>query len=190
MDRNTFTGLFLIMVIIGASVFFMKPNEADIKKERERITADSLSKVKATQTTPAVAAIKPADSIKIDTAALKGPFGANLNGTKTTSVLESDVLKLTFSNLGGKIQAVELKKEKTYTKKPVILFNGDSNKFGLNINIDGKVINTNNLYFTTANKTATSTSMRANYSADKYIEFIYDIKPNSNNVGFNINLMA
>ena len=60
MDRNTFTGLFLIMVIIGASVFFMKPNEADIKKERERITADSLSKVKASQTTASVAAIKPA----------------------------------------------------------------------------------------------------------------------------------
>ena len=37
MDRNTFTGLFLIMVILGAAVFFMKPSEADIKKEREKL---------------------------------------------------------------------------------------------------------------------------------------------------------
>ena len=188
MDRNTFTGLFLIMVIIGASVFFMKPSEADIKKEREKITADSLTKVKATQTTPTVAATKPDSTVKLDSATLKGPFGANLNGVAETSVLENDLLKLTFTNLGGKILSVELKKELTYTKKPVILFNGNENKFGLNLNIDGKVVNTNNLYFTTANKTATSVSMRANYSADKFIEFIYDVKPNSNNVGFNINL--
>lgn len=188
MDRNTFTGLFLIMVIIGASVFFMKPNEADIKKERERITADSLSKVKASQ--PAAnAAIKAADTTKkIDTAALSGPFGANLNGTAQTTVVENDILKLTFTNLGGKILSVELKNEKTYDNKPVVLFNGNENKFGLNLNIDGKPINTNNLYFTTANKTANSISMRANYSADKYIEFVYDVKPKSNNVGFNINL--
>ena len=189
MDRNTFTGLFLIMVIIGASVFFMKPNEADIKKERERITADSLSKVKASQTTASVAAIKPADTTKkIDTAVLSGPFGANLNGTLETTVVENDILKLTFANLGGKILSVELKNEKTYDNKSVILFKGNENKFGLNLNIDGKLINTNNLYFTTANKTANSISMRANYSADKYIEFVYDVKPNSNNVGFNINL--
>ncbi|RZL47190.1 MAG: membrane protein insertase YidC [Pedobacter sp.] len=185
MDRNTFTGLFLIMIIVGASVFFMKPSEADIKKEREKITADSLSKVKSAQ---APAAIKT-DTIKVvDTAALKGPFGANINGTEQTSVLENDLLKLTLTNVGGKILSVELKKEVTYTKKPVILFNGNENKFGLNINIDGKVVNTNNLYFTTASKTANSISLRANYSADKFIEFIYDVKPNSNNVGFNINL--
>lgn len=188
MDRNTFTGLFLIMVIIGASVFFMKPNEADIKKERERITADSLSKVKASQPAANVA-IKAANTTKkIDTAALSGPFGANLNGTAQTTVVENDILKLTFTNLGGKILAVELKNEKTYDNKPVVLFNGNENKFGLNLNIDGKLINTNNLYFTTANKTANSISMRANYSADKYIEFVYDVKPKSNNVGFNINL--
>jgi YidC/Oxa1 family membrane protein insertase len=187
MDRNTFTGLFLIMVILGAAVFFfMKPSEAEIKKEREKITADSLKKIGGKPT--AIAAIKAIDTAKIDTTTLKGPFGANINGTEQTSVLESDVLKLTFTNLGGKISSVELKKEVTYNKKPVILFKGNENKFGLNINIDGKVVNTNNLYFTTATKTANSISLRANYSADKFIEFVYDVKPNSNNVGFNINL--
>jgi YidC/Oxa1 family membrane protein insertase len=189
MDRNTFTGLFLIMVIIGASVFFMKPSEADIKKEREKITADSLAKVKASQKAPTVVATKAADAVKPDTTTLKGPFGGNINGVAETSVLENDILKLTFTNLGGKILSVELKKEVTYTKKPVILFDGkDNNKFGLNLNIDGKVVNTNELYFTKAAQTANSVSMRANYSADKYIEFVYDVKAGSNNVDFNINL--
>ena len=187
MDRNTFTGLFLIMVIIGASVFFMKPNEAEIKKEREKITADSLQKVNATKT-PEKVQIATVDTIKkVDTAALSGPFGANLNGTAQASVLENENLKLTFTNLGGKIKSAEVKGVKTYGGKPVILFKGDENKFGLNININGKVVNTNDLYFT-ATQTGESISMKANYSADKFIEFVYSLKPKGNNVDFKINL--
>lgn len=185
MDRNTFTGLFLIMVILGGAVFFMKPSEAEIKKERERITADSLQK--AGVKPAAATTTKPATPAKPDSTVLAGPFGANISGTETTTVLENDKLKLTFSNLGGKIKSVEVKGAKTYNGKPVILFDGNENKFGLNINVDGKIINTNNLYFT-ASQTAENISMKANYNADKYIEFLYDVKPNSNNVGLNINL--
>ncbi|MES2652587.1 MAG: membrane protein insertase YidC [Bacteroidota bacterium] len=187
MDRNTFTGLFLIMVILGAAVFFMRPSEADIKKERERVTADSLKKIGAKPAAPSPTAITPATAVKPDSAALTGPFGANINGTEALSVLENQLLKLTFTNVGGKIKSVEVKNEKTYADKPVILFNGNDNKFGLNLNIDGKIINTNTLYFTGI-KNGNSMSMRANYSADKYIEFVYDLKDASNNVGFNVNI--
>jgi YidC/Oxa1 family membrane protein insertase len=187
MDRNTFTGLFLIMVILGAAFFFMpKPDPAEMKKQQALITADSLKKANAGK--PATVATSTVNTPKKpDTAALQGPFGSNINGTATTSMLENDHLKLTFTNLGGKILSVQVKKEHTYSGKPVILFDGYDNKFGLNLNIDGKIINTNSLYFT-ATQTASTMSMRANYSADKYIEFVYDLKPNGNNVGFNINL--
>lgn len=185
MDRNTFTGLFLIMVILGGAVFFMKPSEADMKKERERITADSLKKIGAKPATQNPVA--PATPTKPDSAVLAGPFGANLAGTAQTSVLENDKLKLTLTNVGGKIKSVEVKGLKTYYDKPVVLFNGSDDKFGLNLNINGKIVNTNDLYFT-ATQTATNITMRANYSADKYVDFIYDLKPNSNNVGFNISL--
>src|SRR5690606_38267720 len=123
----------------------------------------------------------------VDTAALKGPFGINLNGTEQTTVLDNENLKITFSNLGGKIQSIEVKNEQTYNKQPLILFNGNQNKFGLNLNIDGKIVNTNNLYFT-ATKTGNGITMRANYNADKYVDFIYTVPTNSYNVDFNINL--
>ena len=186
MDRNTFTGLFLIMVILGVSVFFMKPSEADIKKEKEKITADSLAKAGVkTQAVAVAPMVKP--QATLDTALLKGPFGANLNAEAQNLVLENENLKLTLTNLGGKIKAVEVKGVKTYSGKSVVLFDGDTNKFGLNLNIDGKIINTNSLYFT-ATQNANTISMRANYNADKYIEFIYSLKPKSNNVDFNIKL--
>ena len=69
MDRNTFTGLFLIMVILGAAVFFMKPSEADIKKEREKVTADSLKKIGAKPATSSTTAIIPIPVAKPDSVA-------------------------------------------------------------------------------------------------------------------------
>ena len=44
MDRNTFTGLFLIMIIIAGSVWFLKPSDAEIKKEKELQHRDSLKR--------------------------------------------------------------------------------------------------------------------------------------------------
>lgn len=186
MDRNTFTGLFLIMIVLAGSFYFFKPSEAELKKEQQRITADSARKagvIPADITKPLPAAAPVLDSV-----ALKGPFGSNIAGTVTTSILENEKLKLTFTNKGGKILSVEVKDEKTYTDKPVILFQGDQNKFGLDLNIGGKIVSTNNLYFSTSKTSATSVTMRATYGAGKYIEFLYDLKPNSNNIDFNINL--
>lgn len=185
MDRNTFTGLFLIMIVLAGSFYFFGPSQTEINKEKERIAADSLKKVAAaTKTTaPAIAVAKPV----VDSATLSGPFGGSIAGTVQTTVLENENLKLTLSNKGGKILSVEVKGQKTYDGKPVILFDGDQNKFGLKMNIGGKEVNTNDLYFA-ATKAGNLVSMRANYLGDKYIEYTYDLKPKSNNVAFNINL--
>jgi len=185
MDKNTFTGLFLIMIVLAGSFYFISPNETEIKKEKERITADSLKKAGAS-TAPAPAAAVTALPA-IDSTALKGPFGGNISGTEQTSVLENERLKLTFTNKGGKILSVEVKGQETYEGKPVVLFNGNQNKFGLILSAAGKRISTNDLYFT-ASKTANSIQMRADYGANQFVEYVYDLQPNSNNVGFNINL--
>ncbi|WP_293298301.1 membrane protein insertase YidC [Pedobacter sp. UBA4863] len=183
MDRNTFTGLFLIMIILAGGVFFMKPSEAELKREQQ--VQDSIKNAGLKSAPAAKPAVTPVKTV--DSTAVKGPFGANINGTEQTTVLENENFKITFTNLGGKIKSVELKNEKTYQKQPLILFDGNHNKFGLNLNIDGKVINTNNLYFT-ATTTNNGITMRANYSEDKYVDFIYNIPANSYNIDFNVNL--
>lgn len=184
MDRNTFTGLFLIMIVLAGSFYFFKPSEAEMKKEQERIALDSAAKagVKSPAPLPEKATVPVPDS-----AALQGPFGANIAGTAATSVLENQALKLTFTNQGGKIKSVEIKGEKTYLGKPVVLFDGDKNTFGLALNIGGKLVNTNDLYFTSTS-TSNSMVMRANYSATQYIEFVYGLSADSHDVAFNINL--
>jgi YidC/Oxa1 family membrane protein insertase len=186
MDRNTFTGLFLIMIVFAGSFYFFKPSEAEIKKEQQRISADSARK--AGVTPDSIAAPLAAAAPALDSAALKGPFGANITGKQSTSVLENEKLKLTFTNKGGKLLSVQVKNEQTYTGDSLILFQGDQNKFGLNLNIGGKITSTNDLYFTATKSSATSTTMRATYGEGKYVEYVYNLKPNSNNIDFNINL--
>lgn len=184
MDRNTFTGLFLIMIVLAGSFYFFKPSEVEIKKEKERIAADS---VKSASTAATTAPVAPITTPTIDSATLKGPFGNSLTGTEAVSVLENESLKISFSNKGGKIVSVQVKGQETYDGKPVILLDANQTKFGLNLNIGGKIVSTNDLFFV-ATKTGNALSMKANYLGDKFIEFNYDLKPNSSNVAMNINL--
>ncbi|QNN44103.1 membrane protein insertase YidC [Pedobacter roseus] len=190
MDRNTFTGLFLIMIILAGSFYFFRPSEAEIKKAKETERLDSLKKAGATPvqkdtTKTAAIAANPA----VDSLALKGPFGTALTGTEANTVLENENLLITLSNKGGKITSVEVKGQKTFSGKPLILFAGSENKFGLNLNAAGKVINTNDLYFTST-KTGNTVTMRANYGANAYVEYVYDLKALSNKVAFNVNLVG
>jgi len=189
MDRNTFTGLFLIMIILAGSFYFLKPNEVEIKKAKERDSIELAKKAGVTpvqkDTTKTAAIANPA----IDSLALKGPFGTAITGTEANTVLENENLLITLSNKGGKITSVEVKGQKTFTGKPLILFDGNQNKFGLNLNAAGKVINTNDLYFTPT-KNGNTVTMRANYGANAYVEYVYDLKALSNKVAFNINLVG
>ncbi len=177
------------MIILAGSFYFFKPSEAEIKKAKER---DSIENLKKTGATPAVkntitntAAVSPA----LDSAALKGPFGTALTGTESKTVLENENLLISLSNKGGRISSVEVKGQKTFAGKPLILFDGAENKFGLSLNAAGKVINTNDLFFTPT-KTANTVSMRATYGPNAYVEYVYNLKGLSNKVDFKINLVG
>ncbi|MNX07306.1 Membrane protein insertase YidC [compost metagenome] len=188
MDRNTFTGLFLIMIILAGSFYFLKPNEAEVKKAKEIERQDSLKKAGVSPVlndTTKTAVVNPA----VDSLALKGPFGTAITGPESSTVLENENLLITLSNKGGKISSVEIKGQKTFAGKPLVLFAGNQNKFGLSLNAAGKVINTNDLYFTPT-KTGNTVTMRANYGANAYVEYVYDLKASSNKVAFNINLVG
>ena len=200
MDKNTFTGLFLIMIIMGASFFLMKPSEADLKKERITAHADSVKKgliktpgvittAKYTDTSKAKAAV----ATKVDSALLKSPFGATTIGTQKFITLENKNIRVILSTQGGKVYSVELKDYKTFNKKPLILFDGDKNRFGLTFAAGNSSINTDKLYFTptggdlqVAEKDSSSITMRLNYSATQYIDYIYSLKGTGYKVGLTV----
>lgn len=176
------------MIILAGSFYFLKPNEAEVKKAKEIERLDSLKKAGVSpiqKDTTKTAVVNPA----VDSLALKGPFGTAITGTESSTVLENENLLITLSNKGGKISSVEIKGQKTFAGKPLVLFSGNQNKFGLSLNAAGKVINTNDLYFTPT-KTGNTVTMRANYGANAYVEYVYDLKALSNKVAININLVG
>ena len=193
MDRNTFTGLFLILIILVGSTYLLKPSEEDIK--RERLVQDSLARIKSGETVPkpVPSGSKPHKTVITDSAAIKGPFGAAVQGSNQPVILENDLIKVTISPKGGRIESVQLKEFKTYDKKPLIMFQGDENKFGLEFNAGGKHINTNELYFapsapslTVSKNDSSSLTLRLNYNDGKYIDYVYSLKGGSYKVGFSI----
>jgi YidC/Oxa1 family membrane protein insertase len=197
MDKNTFTGLFLIMVIMAASFYFMKRTEAELKKERLSAHLDSIKagKIKS----DAITAAKLTDSAKakvnkpLDSAVLKSPFGAATVGSEKIITLQNKNIVVKLSTLGGKVYSVELKDFKTFDKKPLILFEGDKNTFGLNFTAGNNSINTDQLYFTSSaneldvtGNDSSSVTMRLSYSPTQYIDYKYTLKGTGYKLGLTI----
>lgn len=195
MDKNTFTGLFLILVILVGSFFLMKPSDEEINREKQKQHLDSLKKANPdaiihVNGVPIDAVKKPAT---IDSVQLKGAFGAALVGTNEFITLENKDIRVKVSAKGGRISSIELKNFKTSDKKALVLFDGDQNHFGLNLNAGGKNIHTNNLFFKpSANALkvngadSSSLTMRLDYGDNQFIEYVYSLKGEGYKVGFNL----
>jgi len=194
MDRNTFTGVFLIMLILAGSFYLLKPSDSEIKKEKLLQHQDSLKRagIKTPSITATIDTAKAANKT-VDTAALKSPFGATIIGTEKLVTLENKDIRLKLTTRGGRIYSVELKNFKTFDGKPLILFDGYQNKFGFSFAAGIANINTNDRYFTpstsglqVAGKDSSSITMRLSYSPTQYIDYIYSLKGDGYKVGFTI----
>jgi YidC/Oxa1 family membrane protein insertase len=180
------------MIIIAGSVYFLKPSDAQIQKEKLLQHQDSL---KRAGIAPVPVATANTDTAKgkakpIDSAALKSAFGATLTGSEKLITLENKNLRVKLSTLGGRIYSVELKDYKTFDKKPLILFDGDKNRFGFSFAAGTANVNTNDRYFTPSatslqvtEKDSASITMRLSYSATQYIDYVYTLKGDGYKVG-------
>ncbi len=196
MDRNTFTGLFLIAIILVGSFFLLKPSEEEIKKARLTEHQDSLKKAGITKPAPAVA---QADTVKkplvVDSAALKAPFGASTVGNEQLITLENKDIRVKLSSRGGRVYSVELKEFKTFDKKPLILFDGNDNQFGFRFSARSTVVNTNERYFTPASQQikvagtdSSSLTLRLSYSPTQYVDYIYTLGATGFKLGYTVKL--
>lgn len=219
MDKNTIYGLVLIFALFIGFSLWQKPSDEELKQQK--ITQDSIAKVEkqrqiVTDSLAKTTQINPNDSTKTDSASAgvatvaMGSFSNSTTGTNDLFVVENDLLKLTFSSLGGRIFAAELKNTFTFDKKPLILFSGDTNQFGFNFTSDRQLVETNKLYFVpiwknakmngnrhmkVTGKDSLQFALRVYPSNDSvintgsYIEYLYTIKGNDLMVGMSLNMV-
>src|SRR5690606_28469485 len=182
MDRNTFTGLFLMLIIIVGSVYWMRPSEEEIK--REQLLQDSIKYAQTAAPDSVANAVNLLDTASSvdslqDSISATGPFGNSKKGNENIITLENELIKVNITNKGGRIKSVELKGQLDYNGNPLIMFDGNDNTFGLQFSTAGENITTNDLYFVTQSKgfevskgDSTSATFRLNYADGKYIDYI------------------
>ena len=196
MDRNTFTGLLIIAVILIGFSFYLQPSEQELNQYKNVTdsiaaakngvaTADSVKTVTDTTQKASVA-----NTVSIDTAGL---FGTNKTGTEEFTVIENEKIRATISNKGGRVYSVELKEYKTWDQKALMLFDGTKNDFNIRFYANGELKNTSELYLQAIGKAfqvqgtdSNEIRFRLAASANQYLDFVYRLKGNSYMLDFNI----
>jgi YidC/Oxa1 family membrane protein insertase len=116
MDRNTVIGVVLLVALLFVYLYISTSNSKDLQRQQQ-VQADSLARVKRYNDSLALARDTTSKVVSPDTTL--NPLTA---GTEQTTVVENEVIKITFTNKGGQPQKVELKKYKSlHAETPVIL---------------------------------------------------------------------
>jgi len=227
MNKNTIIGIVLIFALMIGYTVMMSPSDEEIAARKK--TQDSLIAVQqaqkdtskvanavlqtdsAVQTVPSAVQSTDSSLLKNKQIDLYGDFANNAVGEDDEYVIESDLLKITFLNKGGRISSVELKDYKSFDGGPLILFNKEASDLNIAFFAGVHSINTQELYFvpfwpdakskgekkmTVTGNDSLTFAMRL-YSgisdsvttSDKYIEFLYTIKGKNYLVDYKINFV-
>ncbi len=193
MDRNTVIGFVLIgMLLMGMFYFNSQENQA-YQVQQKRIS-DSIAKLRP-KVDPVAVMKDSLTADKMRKLQSAGGFQGALNQPEQLTVLENDVMKVTFSNKGAQPKIVELKKYKTFEGKPVILQNSSFNKISYSINSGNQqTAATSDLLFTSAplinntDKGQTLSFSLKDSSGNQEVKHVFTMHPNEYMIDFSIQL--
>ncbi|MBV7532936.1 membrane protein insertase YidC [Chitinophaga sp. sic0106] len=199
MDRNSVIGFLLLGVLLVGYIFLNNKQQQNAAKEKA--IQDSIALVNKPKTVPTdtVANLAGTQLDSAHQAQLSGEYGAFAAaavGTEQTTVLENDVVKITFSNKGGQPVSVQLKDFKTHDGQPLMLANGSFNRLSVEVPANAnKTLQSADLFFTAAapqqlagDQKAISYRLAAANGA--YLEFVYLLKPGSYVVDYDIHAVG
>ena len=183
MDKNTLVGFTLIgAVLIGFSIY-NRPSQEEM--ERAQRYQDSIQAIALQETAKleAKAAAQSAQALTLDSTSLF--FGAN-QGTEQFTTLENNLVKVTFSNKGGRVVSATLKDYNNQQGEPLTLFNEEES--AMNFAFEGKNENilTEDLFFQPMNVTDSTVTMRLQTTGAGYIDFAYRLLPETYMIDFNV----
>lgn len=216
MDRNSVIGLVLIAAILIGYTMLNKPSPEQIEAAKRK--QDSIAQIEKSRNIEVVETETSAEKASVNTAEststaelspeiidsvqnqkakdLFGPFYQSSVGNDSTIVVETDELLLHLNSKGGYIGRAELKNYKTFDQQPLELFYKDSTIFNLILPVSNRLINTNDLYFTSnlgelklSGKDSSTLQLRLHASENQYLEFAYHFKGEGFQFGYEINFV-
>lgn len=214
-NKETIIGYILLIVLfVGFSIYTTNKAQKELKAKQEQAKTEKLEKErqKALQP-PASTVVTGSDSGKVVTtaeviakaekdstvaSAQYGAFAGALKGEEKLFVIENDLQKITLTSKGGQIKSVELKKYKTWNKKPLILFTDKTNAISYQLPIENnQFADTRQFYFepvgepfVVSGDSSKTFALRLNAGNGKYFEQRFTLKGNSYLLNYDINLVG
>ena len=203
-DINTIIGYILIFGIIMYMFWRNKPTpeelqqqekakqeqvEAEKKAEENTVQKDTLVTSKENFSNASISDSTQLESVKNKLGAFT--YSSTLpSATDNETQVETDLLSLKFSNKGGYLSEVKLKKFVDYDSVPIYLIKDGNALFNINFATnDNRILNTRDLYFqptVTKNGENTVVSMKLKVSETKFLEYRYELKPDDYMFNFTV----
>lgn len=193
MDKNSIIGYLLIGAVLLGYFFFNQPNPEQI--EAQRRYQDSIAAVQYEQE---LALAREAEQREAQLAAQSTDSTSMLfnvlKGEEKFITLNNGKISVSLSTLGGRVCSATLADYNNQAGNPITLFDKNDHITVRNsrrgsediynsfyFTLDGKEenINTGDMYFTPLDVTESSVVMRLLFSNDKYIDFTYNLLPDS-----------
>ena len=182
MDKNTLVGFVLIGAVIVGFGIYNRPSQEE--RARAQHYQDSIQQViKQQQEVQEKKAAAAVEAARPDSSSL---FFQSAQGTEQFTVLENDLVQLTFSNKGGRVSKALLKEYKDQKKQPLVLFDGKDASMNFGFEGKGENILSDQMYFEATNVTDSTVTMRLNAANGGHLDFNYRLLPNSYMVDFTI----
>ncbi len=154
MDRNSAIGLTLIAALLLGYFYFFS-NTTTPPTSTQVAGADTTHIIAQEN---AILRAQPAESDSL-LALRYGDLSGSMKGTEEETSLETEDIKITFSNKGAVIKELELKKYKTYSQQPLKLVTPATNSFSLLTKYQGRDIDLYASYYTLSQTSVSDTTV-------------------------------
>ena len=182
MDKNTLVGFVLIGAVLIGFSYWNRPSQEEMERAQRYQDSIQTAQLEAARL-EAQAAAESVQALTLDSTSLF--FGAN-KGTEQFTTLENNLVKVTFSNKGGRVVSATLKEYMNQQGEPLTLFNEEES--ALNFAFEGKNENilTEDMFFQPTHVTDSTVTMRLQTTGAGYIDFAYRLLPDAYMVNFDI----
>ena len=202
MDKKTLIGLIVIGAILFGFTWYNASIQQKYAQEQQALTATQETE----STDTIVPEVRQPDTLQAADQ-LERHIGSSLfqatTGTEKKIEVENDLMKVIFSNKGGKVASVVLKDYLTYQGTPLVLFPDSASVFDMSFFIKQQFnnvqINTGDYYFVadssftptfTADETSKNLTFRLDVDSAAHVDFVYTIYKDNYMIDFDVQFVG
>lgn len=202
MDKKTLIGLIVIGAILFGFTWYNASIQQKYAQEQQALTATQETE----STDTIVPEVRQPDTLQAANQ-LERHIGSSLFqatiGTEKKIEVENDLMKVIFSNKGGKVASVVLKDYLTYQGTPLVLFPDSASVFDMSFFIKQQFnnvqINTGDYYFVAdssftptfaADETSKNLTFRLDVDSAAHVDFVYTIYKDNYMIDFDVQFVG